>query len=97
MLKRYTNKAQRYKCAYIQKTISQANRYKRHAYGKKHAHKTVDDFWQYIFFIDEAHIDPTSILQDRILREQGTRYNSENIQERGNKKGVKLHVAAWVN
>jgi hypothetical protein len=97
MLQRYTNQARRYKCAYIQKKISLANRQKRYKYGQDHQGKTIDNFWQYVFFSDEAHIDPSSSIQGRVLREQGTRYNSSNIQERGEKKGVALHIAAWVN
>jgi hypothetical protein len=97
MLKRHTKRAQRYKCAYIQKKISIANQKKRLQYGQEHQGKSVDDFWQYIFFLDKAHIDPSFILHDRVLREEGTRYDSHNIQERGEKKGVKLHIAAWIN
>lgn len=47
--------------------------------------------------MDEAHIDPTSQFQGFILREQGSHYDSEKILERGKKKGVRLHVAGWVN
>ena len=50
-----------------------------------------------MYFTDEAHIDPSSKPQGLILREQGTRYNTENIQERPEKEGVRLHVAAWIN
>jgi hypothetical protein len=50
-----------------------------------------------VYFTDEAHIDPSSITQGRILREQGTRYSTENIQERPEKSGVQLHIAAWIN
>ena len=32
-----------------------------------------------------------------MLREQGTRYNLENIQQRPELEGVKLHIAGWVN
>jgi hypothetical protein len=48
-------------------------------------------------FTDEAHLDPTSQLQGHILREEGTRYDVDNVQIRGQKQGVKLHIAAWVN
>jgi hypothetical protein len=48
-------------------------------------------------FTDKAHIDPSSLCQSYILREQGHRYNPENIQERGEKTGVKLHIARWIN
>jgi hypothetical protein len=96
-LKRDTDRGQRYKQAYIQKTISKKNRELRVSYGQEHQDKSIDDFWQYIFFTGEAHIDPTSNSQGYILREQGTRNNTENIQERGEKKGVRLHVAGWIN
>jgi hypothetical protein len=96
-LKRYTEQGQRYKQAYVSKTLSKKNRQERIDYGEEHKDKTIEDFWQYIIFTDEAHIDPTSTLQGYILREEGQRYDSENIQERGEKKGVKLHIAAWIN
>jgi hypothetical protein len=96
-LKRYTNSGQRYKQAYIQKKISHKNGELQVNYGHEHQDKSIDNLWQYIFFTDEAHIDPTSNSQGYILREQGTRNNTENIQERGEKKGVRLHVAGWIN
>lgn len=96
-LKQCTNGGQRYKQAYIQKEISVANRRKRYEFGLEHQDKTIDQWWQFITFTDEAHIDPTSQGQGHILRERGTRYNTENIQERGERKGVRLHIAGWVN
>ena len=95
-LRQTTNNAQRYKQAYIQKVISKKNRALRVQYGQEHQDKTIDGFWQFVFFSDEAHIDPSSTAQSYILREQGTRYDTENIQERGEKTGVELHIAAWV-
>ncbi len=41
--------------------------------------KSVEDFWSYIYFTDEAHIDPTSQAVGDILRERGKRYDTENI------------------
>jgi hypothetical protein len=93
MLQRHTKRARRYKCAYIKKTILPASLRTRHKYGKEHQHKTIHNFWRFVFSTDEAHIDPTSILQDRVLRE-GTRYDSDNIQEKDEKKGVKLYITA---
>jgi hypothetical protein len=46
---------------------------------------------------DEAHIDPTSQAQGRVLREQGTRDKPENIEERPPLKGVRFHIAAWIS
>ena len=96
-LKKHTKGAQRFKMAFIKKKISKANLKKRVDYGHEHLGKTIYDFWRFIFFSDESHIDPSSMSQGHVLREVGTRYDAVNIQERGEKKGVKLHVAAWAN
>lgn len=96
-MKLYTKGDQRYKQAYVKKEISHQNKRKRVQYGEEHQYKTIHDFWQYIFFSDEAHLDPSSQAQGCILREQGTRLDAENIQERGEKTGVKLHIFGWVN
>lgn len=95
-LKEYTNGGQRYKCAFVKKDISKKNRQERATYGYTHYEKTVEDFWSYIFFTDEAHIDPTSLGVGHILREKGKRYDNENIQERGERKGVQFYITAWI-
>ena len=59
-LKEHTNGGQRFKQAYIQKVISQKNHGLRTKYSKEHASKTVHNFWQFVFFTDEAYIDPSS-------------------------------------
>jgi hypothetical protein len=93
-LKQSTNKGQRYKQIFIKKKISDKNRILRTKYGEEHKGKPMHDFWQFHFFTDETHIDPSSMYQGNILRKQGRRYDTENIQERGGKTGVKLHIAA---
>ncbi len=92
-LKEHTNGGQIYKCAFVKKEILDKNKKERVAYGEEHKDKSVEDFWSYIFFSDKAHIDPTSQAPGGILRERGTRYDDENIQERGEMKGVKFHIA----
>ena len=96
-LTRHTNKGRRYKQAYVQKVLSRQNLKNRYEYGLQYCDKTIEDFWQYIFFTDEAHIDPSSMGQGMILRERGTRTDSENIQQRPPRTGVKLHIAGWIN
>ena len=96
-LREHTNNAQKYQQAYIKKEISKKNREERTDYGERHQHANIEDFWSHVLFTDEAHIDPGSRAQGRILREQGTRYDPENIQERGSKQGNKLHIAGWIN
>ena len=59
-LKEHTNGGQIYKAAFVKKEISDKNKEERESYGYEHKDKTVDDFWRYIFFTDEAHIDPTT-------------------------------------
>ncbi|KAM3066528.1 hypothetical protein ACMFMG_012026 [Clarireedia jacksonii] len=96
-LEKYTNKGQRYKQAYIQKEISKANRIKRVDYSQMYENETIDSFWQFCLFTDEAHFDPASQGTGRILREQGQRYNPENIQEKPALLGNKVHFGGWVN
>jgi hypothetical protein len=97
IFKQSSNGGQRYKQAYVKKLLSRKNRGERVHYGAAHQHKTIHDFWQFIYFTDEAHLDPSSQAQGCILRERGTRTDAENIEERGEKTGVKLHIYAWVN
>jgi CENP-B N-terminal DNA-binding domain len=96
-LQRETNNAKLYKQAYLQKKISQKNRRERVQYGQEHQLKTIDTWWQWIVFTDEFHIDMGSRPQGRILRERGTRYHPNNIQERGSKTGNVIHCFAWVS
>ena len=95
-LKEYIYGSQRYKCIFVKKKISDKNKAERVKYAQEHVDKSIEDFWSYIFFTDEAYIDPTSQAVGDILRERGTRYNDENIQERGEKLGVRFHVAVWI-
>ena len=72
------------------------NKVNRVDYSQEHKDKTIKDFWSYIFFTDEAHIDPSAQQAPGILRERGTRYDDKNIVERGERKGVRFHIAAWI-
>ena len=73
------------------KAISPENQEARLAYGREHKDKTVEDFWQYVHWTDEAHIDPSAEPRQWILREEGTRLSPDNIQEMKELKGVKFH------
>ncbi len=79
------------------RTLSQKNKSLRIQYGKDHQHHTIDDYWQYVHFTNEAHFDPSQTFEERVLREEGTRYESENLQKMPDMKGVKLHVAASIS
>jgi hypothetical protein len=37
------------------------------------------------------------MIQEEVLREEGHRYDTENIQERGQLTGVRFHVAGWIS
>ena len=95
-LLRHTKKARMYKEAYTNKELKPYHLNQRVAYGKRHLGKTVDEFWKFVRFTDEFHLDPSAAGQERVLREQGTRYREENIQQRPGLLGNKLHIAGWV-
>jgi hypothetical protein len=92
-LKKYTKNRRKYKQAYIGKEISKANKILRKEHGEEYKDKPIIGFWDSIFFTDEAHIDPSALQAGWILQEEGYRYDTENIQERGELKGMELHIA----
>ncbi len=96
-LNEHTKGGGRYKCAFIKKVISKKNRQERGTYGNNNVYNPLFGFFDHIVYTDEAHVDPTSQAQGRVLREQGTRDNPENIEERPPLKGVRFHIAAWIS
>ena len=95
-LKRHTRNGARYKMPYVNKKLSPKNLKSRVAYGKRHMHKKVRGFWEFVEFTDEFHVDPTELGREFTLREEGTRLNEANIQQRPKLKGIKFHVAGWI-
>ena len=93
-MKEHINSSQIYKYTFVKKEISSKNKDERVEYREEHKDKTIEDFWSYIFFTNEAHLDPSAQQAPGILRERGKQYDDENIMERGEKEGVKFHVAA---
>ena len=79
------------------KNISNKNMRLRVEYGRRHEDETIDSFWQFVHFTDEAHLDPNEYYSKRVLREEGTRYESENLQAMPDMKGVKFHFAASIS
>ncbi len=96
-LKEHTKGGGRYLCAFVKKVISAKNKKEREKYGQNHKWSPLFGFFDHIVYTDEAHVDPTSQAQGRVLREQGTRDKPENIEERPPLKGVRFHIAAWVS
>ena len=39
-------------------SLKKRNKDKRTAFGWEHKDHTVENYWQYVYFTDEAHIDP---------------------------------------
>ena len=97
LLKKNTKGGGMYKCAFVKKVFSAKNRRERVTYGLENIYKPLFGFFDHIVYTDEAHVDPTSQGQGRVLRERGTRNNPENIEERPPLKGVRLHIAAWIS
>ena len=93
-IKEHTKGGGRYKCAFVKKVISDKNKEGHQKYGNQHVFKALFDFFDYIVYTDEAHIDPTSQAQGRVTREQGTRDLPKNIEERPPLKGIRFHIAA---
>lgn len=83
--------------AFVKKVISEKNKEQRTEYGQEHQYKPLFGFWDHIIYTDEMHVDPESQSQSHILREQGTRDDPENIEERPPLKGVRLHAAGWIS
>jgi hypothetical protein len=78
-LKEHTDRGQQYKCAFVKKIVSSKNKKEREIYSREHDSKPLIGFWDHIFFTDEAHVDPTSLVQQEVLREQGKHYNKETF------------------
>jgi hypothetical protein len=92
-----TNNAQRYKAATFKDDLSDRVKDLRQEYGKYHETHTVDNYWRWVVLTDEMHIDPTTEGDDYVLREEGTRYDLENIVPRSPTTGIRFHIAGWAN
>jgi hypothetical protein len=79
------------------KDISSKNRKLRVKYDHRHKDETIEFFWQYVHFTNEAHVDSKELYSKRILREEDTRYESQNMQSMFEMKEIKLHFAASVS
>jgi hypothetical protein len=96
-LREHTKGSRIYKCAFIKKQISAKNKKEREVYSEKHLYDPLFRFFDHIVFTDEAHVDPIAQRQGEILREEGTRDDPDNIEERPPLKGVRFHIAAWIS
>jgi hypothetical protein len=87
---RRTFKADRYRMIKI-KLISHKNKQLRQKYDRRHLNETMNSYCQYVHFSNETHFDSDETYSKRVLREQNTRYESQNMQIMLNMKKVKLH------
>ncbi len=66
----------------IVKSISSKNKQMKVKYDHRHVIETVNSFWQYVYFTDEAHFDSDKFFAKRMLREESTRYEAAMINEK---------------
>jgi len=66
------------------KHLSEDNEAIRVEYGEIYEGETIESFWQYVCFTDEAHMDPGDEIRDRILRPIGIRFQTRCNRRRGN-------------
>jgi transposase len=92
-LKKYTKGGQRYKYAFVKKKISDKNLEKRRIHRDAYKDLTIISHFDYVIYTDKAHVNPLSIIQEEVLREEGHRYDTENIQERGQLTEVRFYIA----
>ena len=66
-------------------------------YGIRYKPYTVDNFWQFIHFINEAYTNLSAEGTRRILKEEGTTYEPENLQYRSDLEGYSIYIVALVS
>ena len=91
--------ARRYKKPYT-KEISQKNHIERIQYGQEHRFKTISDFWQWIYFTDEAHFNSKdlSTKAEYSLRRPSSQSRLSRLKEtKESGLNITLHVAAGIS
>jgi hypothetical protein len=78
-LKEYTKGGQRYKCAFAKKKISDKNLEGRQIYENTHKDLLIIGHFDYVIYTDKPHVDPPSMIQEEVLREERHQYDTENI------------------
>jgi hypothetical protein len=68
-------------------------------FGAEHKHLEVIGYWDHVCFTNEAQINPLERFQKpRILREEGTHEETENVvEEEDIKRDHSIHVYTYVN
>ena len=94
-LKDDANRAQIYKKRYTMKEISDSQAENRKQYSLDHRDQTLEAFWSFVVWTDEAHFDPSSQGDKRVLQTRGTRNAPENQRRLPAKTGNTIHFAGW--
>jgi hypothetical protein len=88
-------KADRYKMTKIRR-INVKNELLRQKYDCRHQAETMNSYWQYVHFTNEAYFDSDESYSKRVLREKSTRYETQNMQIMIDMKKMKLHFEASI-
>jgi hypothetical protein len=82
------------------KPISLANKRKRVDYGEAYRGRSIKDYWQFVYFTDEAHFRSEELANksEYEYRQSGTEQRLANLQETTSSSlNVTLHVAAGIS
>jgi len=90
-------RSRKYKKAFT-RAVSKINQKRRVEWCLKYQGISVNRLWQFVHFTDEAHVDPYQSSAKWILREEGSRYESRNMQmEYFQNPSQRLHLAASIS
>jgi hypothetical protein len=81
------------------KAISKQNKIKRVACAQERCEETVDGFWGYIYFTDEAHFVSKELAakDEYAIRKPNTERRNEELQEVQPSINVTVHVAGGIS
>ena len=79
---------------YMNKELSQENLESCIVYRRQYLHKKIRGFQEFVNFTDKFYIDSTKLEREHTLREEKTRLNKENIQQRLKLERIKFYVAS---
>ena len=61
--------------------INPDNKELRREYGERYKDETIEDFWCFVHWTDEAHLDSTISKREFIFRAEGNTEDPANLQE----------------
>ena len=60
-------------------------------YKRFHEKNLINDFWQFVYFIDKTYVSFDQFYQKHILNTIKTRFTSKDTKEMSNLYEIKLH------